>query len=195
MPKTKDAFAFRNFDKTRILQRPYFRRFNLPNKSDVEIIQSLQAADDDSVDTMEDKLSTLKALHERVQDFQSLCSRHIARISSLVKKREKENKKLPYVLEYVIVVDDLGDILNGLAENYYVLEKKIQKKYRDEFTARLRHYLEESGLTRRKLGDLVQVSPQSMSKYFLGQNEMPIHTLIRISKVLGISTDKLLGLG
>lgn len=199
MPKTRNAFAFRNFDETRILQRPYFRQFNLPNQADTDILKLLQATADDDVDAMENKLSTLKALHERVQDFINLINRYCDRARKLTRLLLNAGKIKPPVLtppsDYLNAIFYTKDLLGNIAQNYYALEKKIQKKYRAEFTARLRHYLDESGLTRRKLGDLVQVSPQSMSKYFLGQNEMPIHTLIRISKILGVSTDKLLGLG
>jgi len=39
--KTKNAFAFRDFDSSRILQRPFFKDFYFaPDKSDEELLES-----------------------------------------------------------------------------------------------------------------------------------------------------------
>ena len=52
--KTKNAFAFRDFDSTRILQRPFFKNFYFePNKSDAEILDSLSESTEDSIDSLE----------------------------------------------------------------------------------------------------------------------------------------------
>ncbi len=40
MPKTKDAFALRDFDTKRILQRKYFKDFNLPVGDDEDVLRS-----------------------------------------------------------------------------------------------------------------------------------------------------------
>ena len=158
----------------------------------------LQPTADDDVDTMEQKLSTLKALHERTQDFIALINRYCDRARKLTRLLLDAGKITPPVLtppsEYLNAIFYSKDLLNDLAKNYYALEEKIQKKYRDDFTERLRHYRKVAGLSQKELGDLVNVSPQGMSKYALGQREMPMHTLIRIARALNVSTDKLLGL-
>ena len=38
MPKTKDAFALRGFDEKRILQRPWFKKLNLPVGYDEDVL-------------------------------------------------------------------------------------------------------------------------------------------------------------
>ena len=54
MSKTKNAFAFRDFDSARILQRPFFKNFYFkPDKSDEEILQSLNKPTDESVGSSE----------------------------------------------------------------------------------------------------------------------------------------------
>lgn len=54
MPKTKNAFAFHDFDSARILQRPFFRNFYFePDKSDEEILQSLSKTTEAPVDSLE----------------------------------------------------------------------------------------------------------------------------------------------
>ena len=75
--KTKNAFAFRDFDSTRILQRPFFRDFNFDtDKSDVQILESLNIVTEDSVDSLEKKLYVIKATLERLCKFRRLINRH-----------------------------------------------------------------------------------------------------------------------
>ncbi|MBQ6297406.1 MAG: helix-turn-helix transcriptional regulator [Selenomonadaceae bacterium] len=63
-----------------------------------------------------------------------------------------------------------------------------------EFGTRLRQIRQDLGLTQAKFGDLVQVSPQVFSLYERGEHDVPIHTIIRLSKMLYMSSDQLLGL-
>ena len=77
MPKTKNAFAFRDFDSARILQRPFFKDFYFEtDKSDEEILQSLSKTTEDSVDTWEKRLYVIKAILERLRVFRHLIDRH-----------------------------------------------------------------------------------------------------------------------
>ena len=71
--KTKNAFAFRNFDSSRILQRPFFKDFYFEtDKSDEKILQSLSKATEDSVDSWEKNLYIIKATYERLTEFRNL---------------------------------------------------------------------------------------------------------------------------
>ena len=97
MPKTKNAFAFRNFDSSRILQRPFFKSFYFDtDKSDTEILQSLSTTED-SVDSSEKKLYAIQAILERLGAFRHLIDRHNeTRLNKYNKKKSKsENVKLP----------------------------------------------------------------------------------------------------
>lgn len=185
MPKTKDAFALRDFDATKILQRRYFKQFNLPNKTDEEILKILTA--DDDVESMEKNLSTLKALAKRCETFNFKIRRHIARRIKLFDGAEK-------YLDYPTADWAVNDLMKKLSLGYYELETKIEKQYRERITERLRYYRLKAGLTQKELAELVQVSPMGMSHYARGERDLPTHTLIRISKVLNVTADKLLGL-
>ena len=88
MSKTKNAFAFRDFDAERILQRPFFKNFYFePDKSDAEILQSLNNVTDDSVDSWEKNLYVIKAIHDRLEKFRQLINQHNE------KRLDKYNKK------------------------------------------------------------------------------------------------------
>ncbi len=69
-----------------------------------------------------------------------------------------------------------------------------KEEYQKIFIERLKKYRKAAGLTQKELGELVQVSPMGMSQYARCKRDIPTHTLIRIAKILNVSTDELLGL-
>lgn len=79
--KTKNAFAFQDFDAERILQRPYLRALSLPVSSDAEILESLKATDEDSIEITQEKIDSLAALSVSVLNYQDHIKRHGARLA------------------------------------------------------------------------------------------------------------------
>ena len=103
MPKTRNAYAFRDFDATRILQRPYFKNFreeyHFGDENDAEILESLNAADDDSA----------RIIRRKIDCLQNLCdvvSSYLKRISLHGDKWVKYKRKL----EKKIITDENADI-------------------------------------------------------------------------------------
>lgn len=194
MPKTRNAFALRNFDETRILQRPYFRQFNLPNQTDAEIIQSLQVADDDSIDNIEKKINHLDFLLDKLVDFHHIISRHLNKLGRCKFHKTKPTRTDNLVVKYFAVEIKCANLSAKISQLSDELEKAVPKIYRKVFTDNLKKYRQAAGMTQKQLADLVNVTPQSLSRYALGQLEVPLHILIRIARVLNVTTDKLLGL-
>lgn len=198
----KHAFAFRDFDTERILQRPFFKSFKLDRtKADTEILETLKAADSDSIDAMEKKLQTIKATHDRLEKFRHLIERHTKRCDRYNKRKavslgvtSTELKRFAPTLEYFTAGLDCAELADRLAKLYCDLEKQIQGRYKKEFTSRLKQARIAAGLKQKELGDLVQVSPQGFSLYERGERDIPIHTVIRLAKVLKLSGDQILGL-
>lgn len=195
----KHAFAFRDFDGEKILSRPYFKRLDFAaGRTDTEILQSLKAAADDSVDDMENKLIIIKGICYRVIQFQNFISRHMKRLGSLNLEKAKstgvklsELKGNALMLEYMATIPVLNIFLDEWKKNYYELEKQIQEKYRREFAARLKKARTAAGLTQRQLGELIQISPNSYNHYETGKREPNIPTLSRLLKVF--SAEQLFG--
>lgn len=185
MPKKRRAFWLANLDEDRIFQRPYFKAFDLPDVTDAEILSMLKVSDSDSLEEMERKLAQVKSLHEKAQDFQELASRYSDRLKKVHGKT---------YADFLSLVMSLADLLSALRQLYYENEKRIQKEYQKIFIERLKKYRKAAGLTQKELGELVQVSPMGMSHYARGERDIPTHTLIRIAKILNVSTDELLGL-
>ncbi len=204
MPKTKNAFAFRNFDSSRILQRSFFKDFYFaPDKSDAEILESLSHATEDSVDSWERKLYAIKATHERLAEFRHLIDRHNEKRLNKYNRGKSEARGIKIielqrpapVMEYFNASLSVLELMNKFEKLYYEIDKKLQVRYRKEFANRLKQIRKDLKLTQKQLGALIQVSPEVFSLYERGERrDVPIHMIIRLAKVLNMSTDQLLGL-
>lgn len=85
MPKTKDAFALKDFDPSRILQRRFFTEFGFgADLTDREILQSLSYSPIDSQEIMEKKLSDLENIFRRVTEYQQHIKRHGQRLTEYI---------------------------------------------------------------------------------------------------------------
>lgn len=192
MPKTKNAFAFRDFNDEKILQRPYFKKFNLPKKTDTEILESLQVEDTDSVENMEKKMSTIEKILDKLVDYYHFIGRHLNRLSRCKFAKTHPQRNDEVVVKYFSAQVKTAELTKRVSLLEEATEKKIQKKYRTDFTARLKQYQKASGLTQKELGEIVKVSPTVISRYLNGEREIPLHTMIRTAKVLNVSLDKLI---
>ena len=183
--KTRNAFWLRDFDETRILQRPYFKDFGFGGKKDAEIIADLLAKDDEDIQSMEEKVHALKKLHNRLKQFSRQITRYI----------EWHNRnKIDIWIDIISANWAVVELMKKIEKQFYEVEKATQNKYRKEFAARLRKYRKMAGLSQTELGEMVQVSQRGMSYYDTGISDIPTWTLIRVCKALNISADKLLGL-
>lgn len=203
MSKTKNAFAFRDFDSARILQRPFFKDFYFASdKSDAEILESLNKATEDSADSWERRLYSIKAILERLAEFRHLIDRHNEKRLNKYNREKSEAKGIKIVelqrpapvMEYFNASLSVLELMNKFEKLYSDIEKKIQVRYRKEFGTRLKQGRKSLGLTQKQLGALIQVSPQAFSLYERGEQDIPVYTVIRLAKALNTSSDQLLGL-
>ena len=203
MPKTKNAFAFRDFDSARILQRPFFKDFYFAtDKSDEELLESLSHVPEDSVDAWERKLYIIKATHERLIAFRHLIDRHNeTRLNRYNEKKSKsegiklaELRRPAPVMEYFSASLNVLELMNKFEKLYHKIEKNVQGRYRKEFGNRLKQGRKSLGLTQKQFSALIQVSQQAFSLYERGEQDIPVYTVIRLAKALNTSSDQLLGL-
>ena len=201
--KTKNAFAFRDFDSTHILQRPFFKNFYFePNKSDAEILDSLNNTAENSVDSWERNLYMIKAIHERLGKFRHLIDRHNEKRLNKYNRKKSESKGIKItelkhpapVMEYFNASLSVSELIKQFEKLYYEIEKKIKALYRKDFGNRLKQGRKSLGLTQKQLGALIQVSPQIFSLYERGEQDVPVYAVIRLAKALNTSSDQLLGL-
>lgn len=203
MPKTRNAFALRDFDDERILQRPFFREFKFPSsKTDEEILQTFNTTDSDSADDMEKKIHTIKTAYDRLMKFRELMFRHYQnRCDKYNRTKAKvlgvkiaELKRPAPVIEYCTAIMNCITLAEKFRELFFKLEKEIQKRYRQEFATRLQRARKAAGLTQKQLAEMIQISTTGFASYEQAKNDPSIPTLIRIAKVLKLSENQLLGL-
>lgn len=201
--KTKNAFAFRDFDSERILQRPFFKNFLfVPNQSDAQIMESLNMVAEDSIDAWERNLYVIKAIHDQLSELRRLINKHYKkRLERYNKKKSKpKNISVPElhrsapVVEYFDASLKVLELMNKFRALYREIEKKLQIRYRKEFASRLKQARQAMGMTQKQLGDLIQVSPQGFSLYERGERDVSVSTIIRLAKILNMSGDQILGL-
>ena len=203
MPKTKNAFAFHDFDSSRILQRPFFKDFYFaPDKSDAQILESLNTVTEDSVDSWEKNLYAIKAMHERLAEFRHLIDRHNEKRLNKYNREKSESKGIKIVelqrpapiTEYFNASLSVLELMNKLEKLYCDIEKKIQVYYRKNFAARLKQIRQDLGLSQRQLGDLINISPQAFYYYENGKRDVSVPTIIRLAKALNMNGNQILGL-
>lgn len=208
MPKTRNAFAFRGFDGKRILQRPYFRQFGFADESDEKILSSLTATDSDDVTTLERKNQWLNDIHKRLVSLHALIMRHangrLTYYRRAVQKKfapdslscqskigREQSLMTDYVLGFSMAVMDLMPPVETLWRDS---EQRLQDAYRRRFGERLKAAREAAGLSRKELGDAINISPAGYAYYERGQRDVTPTSLIRIARTLKVSSDWLIGL-
>ena len=210
--KTKNAFAFRDFDKQKILQRRFFKDFHFDaDKSDTEILQDLSLADNDSLPTIERKHQVLKSVFDRLSRLDVLVCNHTNRIKRCQQHLSKEinsirdddaKKKLEQrysfgqsiALEYIFGVSSgVEDLMKPLEKIWRELENKLQEIYRENFAERLKRARLKAKLSRKELGDTINLSPNGYGQYESARREPSLTSLIRLSRTLKVSADWLIG--
>lgn len=201
--KTKNAFAFHNFDSARILQRPFFKDFYFEqDKSDAQILESLSKVTEDSADNWERKLYVIKTIHDRLVEFRHLVDKHNEKRLNKYNRAKSELKGITItelerstpVMEYFNASLSILELMNKFEKLYHDIEKKLQVRYRKEFGTRLKKARQALGLTQKQVGDLIQVSMQAISHYELGKRDASIPTIIKFAKVLNMNGNQILGL-
>lgn len=211
MPKTKDAFAFRDFDEKRILQRPFFKKFNFDaDKSDEEILQDLSLAEDDSLSTIESKHETLNEIFNRLSQLRILAINHsnnrLEKYRKAIQKKidaapiseslkEKYNREQRLATSYILTIPSYITDKMELAEKIWrELETRLQEIYRENFAERLKQARLKANLSRKELGDTINLSPNGYGQYESARREPSLTSLIRLSRILNVSADWLIGI-
>ena len=150
MPKTKDAFALRDFDETRILQRLWFKDFNLPIGSDEDVLLSFLNVFEKPVAGITpsgylkvitpnqegylagaiENLETISRIGDRAVFYEALLERHMIRLNaiqkSLVEKFMATEERM--YKEKFIRATDLLKLYRAVLNSTMALRQKITFK-------------------------------------------------------------------
>lgn len=219
LPKTKDAFAFRDFDGERILQRKFFRElddFDAVNAFDITDEEELEFC---SADKFKDlrrgdaaliagRLNKLRLMYDVVDLYKFRVETHCEKLVDLKFRcaekfaaNEDNTFKNFFVravklLElYEPVCSAILNLFNKIKIRNEELAKLYDRQWRKEFGERLRDARLTKGLTQARLAELIgSVSRDAIQKYESGVADIALPNLYKLSKVLDVSADSLLGL-
>lgn len=206
LPKTKDAFAFRDFDHNKFLQRPlfkfvevdgeYFLKNNL--RGDGEIFESLSPTDD--VNKNENHLKKLQVIYDSLVYYQvklidDIHLSRLIRFKRATKNLELKKRAGELQEKYDEYANIIAMIQDTVRKKISTLEKTIEQQTRKIFASRLKQARTAAGLTQKALANAVNMSQNGFQQYEGARREPSLTTLTRLSKVLGQSADWLLGIG
>ena len=212
MPKTLNAFAFRDFDGKRILSRPYFRqwreKYHVGDKSDAEITSTLTAINSDSIDAVKKKSAALDELVTRVDKFHDfIIKRHYTRLENyrLACLQKSVDKPSRYLAGHIgrqqdllkIYTVDVATPIRDLHTLLLILQAQKEKILSAAFVKlvgeRIRRRRESLKITRQEMANCLHVSTvNAISLYENGKRELSILSLSRVAKLLNVTVDELI---
>lgn len=111
-------FALRDFNNGAILQRRIFNDLKLPMKTDEEFLSATAATNQDTLETIQRKISVLEKVADTISKYQKRILRHINRLGKYLRAIEQKG-----------IVDTSADI-DALREKYE-MARKLTTKYTD----------------------------------------------------------------
>lgn len=211
MPKTENAFALKNFDVERILQRPFFlhRLGVMHEDTDNNILDLYNVANVAhlGIKKMEKKVADLRQLKIATEDYVKFLTSHesdkirklviyyadkfVETVNPIFKKKFECARSLQeaYGIAIKLVHNLVKQISNLEREN----EKTIQRYYREEFAANLKQTRISRKMTQRQLAERLDIAIPSLSQYENAIIEPTLKNLVRLADILKTSTDALLG--
>lgn len=221
MPKTKDAFALRDFDAQRILQRRWFKDLDLARGNDEDVLLSflnvyekpifriLRPDEEGYLEGMLENLDTIARLVDRSGVYEARIENHMSRLNGMQKiyvekfmttEDKTYKQKFERTTELIKSYREVLNSITVLREKISLKEemanqscKYIFRKY--YFGSRLREARKAAGMTQQQLADRVGLRTYApITQYERGINDPSILTLIRLSAELKCSADWLLGL-
>ena len=211
MPKTKDAFALRDFDATRILQRRWFKDLNLP----------VAVSDDDllriylNVAPAENQLCYLAGainnnvaislISARATEFYNLCRSHVITLYKL---------QTYYADKYLLTDDDTykaklrranyllnryndiaaTDLRGKILDRAIMLDTVLKTDFKAGLSIRLKQARKAAGLSQQLVANKLGLGRNAYTLYENGKRDIPTLTLAKLSIILNQSADWLLGI-
>lgn len=210
--KTKDAFALRDFDTERILQRNFF----IEEHDDTVYIES----DTEKLDTVDARnvahlgsaemvkhIAKLQEFKSAVANYKRLLDVHKNRLESLAtcyaKKftetaaqiwQEKYRRAQNLQQAYSNAITALCNLQEKITKLEQSGEKAIDQQRRKEFANQLKDARQKAGMKQSDVAGKVKVASTTIANYEQGRADPQIPLLVRICYALNCSADELLGL-
>lgn len=211
MPKFKNAFALQKFDTARILQRIWFKDFNLPVGDDEDVLLDFLDVFGKTVEgvTTVKNLEIVTRLGDRTVFYEALFERHITRLNELqryyVEKfmskaenayKEKLGRAIELINFYREALSSIAALRDKILLKIQTLKEFFEKDFRQRFFgSRLRQARKAMGLSQQELAERVGFKTfNAIAQYERGIRDPSLPTLFRLATELKCSADWLLNL-
>lgn len=189
MSKTRNAFALRNFDDKRILDRI------CKIHAGIEDTEILSNPINNSITAIEKLNLCIVAYTGKLTRHQARLMRYFLRLLRRQKQDENQSDKIARASFLMDEYDKISSDLLHFKESVNMCLNTAREKYsRDKFSMRLRQARKAAGLTQIQLANKLGMTQSGYSPYENSGTEPSLATLALLSKVLKRSTDWLLGL-
>lgn len=203
MPKSKNAFALRDFDAERILQRKFFfpmpmsynSDFNTDNEN-LDTFYNVAASSEEGTLAMRQQLARTQRLKALTAAYTKRIFEHTLKLEKFMRQASDETirqRAASLQQEYLKITESLGNLqkkINLLIRNG---EKAIAKTFCKELGERIRQARETLSLERIDVSTTLGISLNTLAQYERGERELSPYTLARLSEILRRSANWLLG--
>lgn len=198
MPKTRDAFALRDFDEKKIL----FRFYSFNDIEDVELLNEYFQQYSGKMKPPE-SLSKINAridiYADRIMKHQKQLTEYLLLLMKAKKSTESETfEKVTRVGKLMALYDKVLFSLAKLKEQVFSTIEKIEATneifYRERFSSRLKAARKAVGLTQIQLANKLGMTQSGYSPYENSLRDPSLATLSKLSRILNRPTDWLIGL-
>ena len=194
------AFAFRGFDKERILQRRRFKQYNLPSGTDKEILAWLDVSQMTEQKACENRIAVWFLVKEDVAAFGRQIKRQATRHERLAVRRLLEGQndaarfeRLTAIMKaYEEPLTAIKILFEKLVKLGRANEKIAQKIYRQRFAQNLKSARIARGITQRQVAVLLGSNVPTISDYERGEVAPSFRNLARLSDILNVTIDSLI---
>lgn len=209
--KTKNAFALRDFDGERILQRNFFVQIckgavhetgtndkNMHKSTDANYLDFKDVRNMAQADSaqMVEQIAELQKIKVAVSDYTNRILRHEFKLGQFIRQCEGDDKyRRANILRecYCEAIGLLGKLQKEINLVIREGEKKIQKAFCEETGKRIIEARNNLGLTRLDVANRLGLSQNALGQYERGEREISLWTLKRLSALLSQTPNRLLG--
>lgn len=206
----KFAFAFYDFvftelENTKILQRKFFSKLNLPEGLiDKEILDSLNFSADTPIADAENKLNQLENIADFLGKYEKRILKHLQKLQRLDGRETQSATIVLYVSKgkgklsklvnaYTDVFEYVSFLLNAIVSEVILKMREIMKEiYRNAFGKKLKNIRRAKGLTQKRLAERLGISQSGVVMYERGEREPSLGTLHNIARILEVPATELL---
>ena len=195
----RSAFAFRDFDAERVLQRNFFKNLDLPKGfTDLEILKSLNFNTKTFTKEAESNLEKIERIAELANLYEKKILKHLRKLQrldgidtkkSVIFYRSEGKGKLSELINAYSKIFEVVELFGAVVmteeiDKMRTVMKSIQTK---EFGKKLKQFRLSRGYTQKGLAEKLGMSHSGIVAYEYGSREPNLSMLHTLARCLQIS--------